>query len=195
MKKYLSFLFIALFAFSLQAQTATLAGSVYSPNGNSYENVTVNLLDENGSWLQGTNTTNDGAYQFNNLPIGASYTIQLEVENNFLQETVSTFDIVLISRHILGLVPLDSPFKILAADATQSQTLTVSDMIDIRKYVLGITNTLTQGFGIQYYQTNIQFNAPSNPFAGYSGGSPTIQLDEDTFDFDFYLFKTGDVSF
>lgn len=195
MKKYSFFLFLSILSFGLQAQMATLAGRIYSPTGTGYENVTVNMLDENGVLLYSVNTASDGGYQFTNLPTGLSYTIQLDVADHLIQETVSTYDIVLISRHILGLEMLDSPFKILAADVTQSQTITVSDLIDIRRYVLGLTMPFPQGLGIQYYQTNIQFNDPGNPFAGHSGGSPTILLEEDTLDFDFYLFKTGDVSF
>ena len=51
---------------------------------------------------------------------------------------VSTYDLVLISKHILGLLPLSSGFNILAGDANMSGSLTTFDIAEIRKLILGI---------------------------------------------------------
>ena len=49
---------------------------------------------------------------------------------------ISTLDILLIQRHLLNLQQLDSPYKIIAADANNSKSITAADMVDIRKLIL-----------------------------------------------------------
>jgi hypothetical protein len=49
---------------------------------------------------------------------------------------VNSWDLVLISRHILGLTPQDG-FSLLAADANMSGTITTFDIVEIRKLILG----------------------------------------------------------
>lgn len=51
---------------------------------------------------------------------------------------VSTLDLVMIQRHILGLEAIKSPYKIIAADATHDGRVSASDITEIRKLVLGI---------------------------------------------------------
>jgi hypothetical protein len=51
---------------------------------------------------------------------------------------VSTLDLVLMQRHILGLKKLDSPFKMVAADINNDETITAIDLLELRKLILGI---------------------------------------------------------
>ena len=51
---------------------------------------------------------------------------------------VSTFDLTLIDKHILGVEYLNSPYKIIAADVNKSNTVTTYDMVELRKLILGI---------------------------------------------------------
>lgn len=51
---------------------------------------------------------------------------------------VSTIDIVLGRRHILGIAPLDSPLKIIAGDVDQNGSFTTLDLIFIQRVILGI---------------------------------------------------------
>lgn len=53
-------------------------------------------------------------------------------------EGVTTMDIILIQKHILGIKSLDSPYKIIAADVNNSQSITASDIAEIRKLILGV---------------------------------------------------------
>jgi hypothetical protein len=54
---------------------------------------------------------------------------------------VSTFDLVLISRNILGISPLLG-FKALAGDANISGSITTFDIVELRKLILGIYSVL-----------------------------------------------------
>ncbi|MBK9583675.1 MAG: hypothetical protein IPO48_17815 [Saprospiraceae bacterium] len=55
---------------------------------------------------------------------------------------VSTLDLVMIQRHILGLQALDSNYKLIAADANNDGKVTASDLTDLRKLILGVTTAL-----------------------------------------------------
>ena len=54
---------------------------------------------------------------------------------------VSTFDLVLINKHILGQQPLEDFYQALASDVNQSKTITTFDIIEIRKLILGVYDT------------------------------------------------------
>jgi hypothetical protein len=61
------------------------------------------------------------------------------------KEGVTTLDLLLISRHILGLEPFDSPFKTLAADVNNSATVTAFDIVMSRKLILDQINSFPSG--------------------------------------------------
>jgi hypothetical protein len=64
-------------------------------------------------------------------------------KNNDVTRGVTTLDILMINRHILGIEPLADNFKILAADVNMSNTVTTFDMLEIRKVILGVQNAFT----------------------------------------------------
>lgn len=51
---------------------------------------------------------------------------------------VNVGDLRLISDHILGISPLINGYRIIAADANQSKTVTTFDIVELRKLILGI---------------------------------------------------------
>jgi len=58
---------------------------------------------------------------------------------------VTTYDLVLISKHILDLEPLDAGWKIAAADVNLSNSVTTFDIVELRKLILGLTVKLPGG--------------------------------------------------
>ena len=77
------------------------------------------------------------------LPIGQTYRVTLrgERDGSYLNG-VSTYDLVLISKHILGLEPFSTIYQALAADANRSNSVTTFDIVEFRKLILGIYDTL-----------------------------------------------------
>ena len=63
--------------------------------------------------------------------------VVLRKTNDYLNG-VTTYDLSLISRHILGLESLPVNFKRVAADANMSSSITISDIVELRKLILGI---------------------------------------------------------
>jgi len=77
---------------------------------------------------------------------------------------VTTYDLVLIQKHILGIELLDSPWKIIAADANQDGKVTTFDIITLRKLILGITTELPNGKSWRFAPKDYVFPNPANPF-------------------------------
>ena len=73
------------------------------------------------------------------IPLNGTYraTVRAERFGNPLNG-VTTFDLVQISRHILGLAPLANAYQGIAADVNNSRTITASDIVETRKLILGI---------------------------------------------------------
>jgi hypothetical protein len=64
------------------------------------------------------------------------------LDNNWLSG-LSTFDLICIQKHLLGIQPLDNGYKILAADANKNNALSAFDIVLFRKLILGIDTALT----------------------------------------------------
>ncbi|MEI6409171.1 MAG: T9SS type A sorting domain-containing protein [Bacteroidota bacterium] len=108
---------------------------------------------------------------------------------------ISTFDLLLISKHILGVTPFDAPWKMLAADVNGSGSVTTFDIVLLRKLLLGIIDTLPNDAGWHFYPADCQY--PTNPFAGWCPSVLTLNsmpLGNYESKYLFYAYKTGDVN-
>ena len=117
-----------------EGDMAAISGLITTEYGETVENVTVNL---GGYTMNPVVTGASGTYQFNSVPMYSDYTVDPEKDMNPLNG-VSTFDLVLISKHILGIDNLDSPYKHIAADINRSGSITAYDMVQLRQLILNI---------------------------------------------------------
>ena len=95
----------------------------------------------------------------------------------------------------MGVQPLNSPYKMIAADVNQSGTITTLDMILIRRLILGVDQAFSQTSSWRFVPADYDFPVPENPFAG--GGFPELfsfpELKRDTI-VHFIGIKSGDVN-
>ena len=108
-------------------------------------------------------TAADGLYLFGFLQPGGDYTI-LPAKLTDIDNGVTTYDMVLISRHILGLVPLDSPYKKIAADVNRSGNISTLDLVEIRKVILGLQTEFSNNTSWRFIDKNYLFPASGDPF-------------------------------
>jgi len=76
---------------------------------------------------------------------------------------VTTYDLVLISRQVLGIEPFVNPYKFIAADANKSGSVTTFDVVEFRKLILGIYLDLPNNYSYRFVDKTITL--PSNPFS------------------------------
>ncbi len=170
--------------------SGAIAGRVANEAGRPIAGVKVFL---SGPLVDSVTTAADGAYFFDEVPLGEPVALSLQKADNF-QNGLSTLDLILLSRHILGLDALDTPIKMMAADVNASNSLTTLDQIGIRKVILGIDLDFGGRPAWQFFPAAYVFPDPSNPFQNPLSGAFMINnFLEDITDADFIGVKTGDM--
>ena len=136
-----------------------------------------------------------GTYLFASgmVPVGSDFTITPLKDDNPLNG-VSTFDLVQINKHILGIKPLNSPYKMIAADANHSNSITTFDVVEIRKLILGIYSKFPNNTSWRFVNKDFVFSDPTNPFT--TPFPETVQIIDMQFGLsdEFVSVKIGDVN-
>ena len=139
--------------------TGTLSGVIATETNQTVEGVEVNV---NGGMVMSMITNANGTFSFN-LPTGNDYSVTPYLNANPLNG-VTTFDLVLMSKHILGVTPLTSPYKRIAADVNRSQTITTLDMIQLRKLILNIDTEFANNTSWRFVDAAYSFPVATNPW-------------------------------
>jgi len=95
---------------------------------------------------------------------------------------------------LLGLDPLTTPYKIIAADIDRSNSVTSLDVIELRKLVLGIYTELPNNTSWRMVDAGFTFLDPSAPFSTDIPESYQIPNLTGDMDIDFIGIKVGDVN-
>ncbi len=168
---------------------AMISGTIETEVGSKVEEVTVNI---GGYTMSPELTGADGNYQFNQLPMNSNYTVA-PAKNIEPLNGVSTYDLVLISKHILGVNKLDSPYKQIAADVNRSGTVTAYDLVQLRQLILNVTTEFSNNESWRFVDANYQF-VTENPAAESFAEIASIgNLDHNT-EAHFIAVKIGDVN-
>ena len=118
--------------------------SVVTPKGNPVNDYSFELLDQNGISLSSPNCTGNIVEQINCIyesNPGVSF-IELQMSNEgSVLNGVSTLDIVLSQKHILGITPFDNQYQNIAADVNSTNTVSALDLVEMKKLILGITTS------------------------------------------------------
>lgn len=170
---------------------AAIAGSVYTEEGESLKGVVIQL---SGQRTMDFMTGSDGVFQFANLEPGYDYSLTPSL-NTRPVNGVSTLDLVKISKHILGVEYLDSPYKVIAADANSSGSVSTLDMIQLRKLILGLIPEIPGSPSWRFIDRKQTFTDSLHPWLdGLWEGMHFNNLQEPVTDADFIAVKLGDVN-
>jgi hypothetical protein len=135
----------------------------------------------------------NGGYIYT-LPEARTYTIR-PLRNDNLTNGVSTTDILLIQRHILGIEPLTNPYLLIAADVDRNGRVTASDLVEIRKAILGKSTSFKNNTSWRFIDRSYVFASmedalsPDVPSTIETG----LLMDTQT-GLDFIAVKVGDVN-
>jgi len=166
-----------------------VAGQITNPSGETVEDVEISIT---GGMEETMTTGADGKFMFQ-APIGADYTVTPIKDIDHL-DGVSTFDLVLISKHILGITAFDSPYQYIAADVNKSGTITAFDMVQLRQLILNIRDEFPANDSWRFVDARHEFTS-TNPAAEAFGEIYTINNhSEDMENMDFVGVKIGDVN-
>ncbi|CAM1365850.1 carboxypeptidase regulatory-like domain-containing protein [Tenacibaculum xiamenense] len=145
--------------FSLQVvySAFTVKGKVISENNNAIEGVTVLLTSTSSNTNQQTNNT--GTYEFNGLQEG-NYSLVPE-KNNATSSCLEFFDYIALINYTNGGNNLNSPYKIIAADVDQSDTIDGADVNLLFQALNGITSLSKKW---RFVPADYSFPNLNNPF-------------------------------
>jgi hypothetical protein len=168
---------------------ATLAGIIKTINKQFIEGVKVQVSGLSGDKI--VNTRNDGLFKFSGLDNGEDYTVFPALNKNPLNG-VSTFDLLLIQKHVLNTKKIENPYELIAADVNKSGSISIIDMLQLRKIILGVDKEFKENKSWRFVDANFTFRKEASPYQ-----FPEIVNINDlngTAEAHFYGIKIGDIN-
>jgi len=171
---------------------SVIAGKIMTEMEEAVDDVMVNL-DNMSSVVTDMQMTNvSGGYAFNDLGYYDDYMVEPSYDQDPLNG-LSTLDLVMIQRHILGIELLDSPYKLIAADVNNDSNINGLDLVELQKLILGVVTDFPQNDSWVFVADNYNFIDQLNPW-GYANTININQLLVAELDADFTAVKVGDVN-
>ena len=123
--------------------TRTITGEVANVHGEAVEGAIVKLTGDDNVTNNYRTTDQSGLYEFSNF--GPDYTTLKAEKVGDALAGLSTLDILLIQKHVLGISPLESPYSLIAADINGDGQIDVRDINEIRQLLLGNRTEFSSG--------------------------------------------------
>ena len=113
--------------------TRSVSGVITTPAGAPLRNVTVNAGNRS------TITDGQGRFTIDELQTDVSLSV-MPVNNENAANGISSLDIILVTRHILGTQSFTDPYQLLAADVNNSGSVSAADLVGIQRVLLNLTS-------------------------------------------------------
>lgn len=172
-------------------QGGLIGGSVLTSDQRPLEEANINLA---GSTLNPEHSDEEGKFLFPEMPFGDDYEVVPGKDGDDING-VSTIDLLIIQKHLLGIAPFQTPYQFIAADANHSGTISATDILELRKLILGITTELPATTSWRFLDAGYQFTDPANPLGEDFPESYMIApFSTDMMAVDFVAVKIGDLN-
>lgn len=176
-----------------KVENGKVAGVIYTETNSPIPNTSVLLIGDNGFSVS-TVSDAQGNYSFSGLSTGKNYILDFAKTGSILNG-LSTFDLLQVQKHILNRESLKSPFKMLAADVNNSGGISTSDLILLKRALLGLTTSFEKVPIWQFVPLENGFINISAPLLGLNLNAFMVQnLQSQILDKDFIGVKAGDIN-
>ena len=174
-----------------QLPSGKIAGMVLTESGDPVQ--LTNLILSGGS-MDTLENDETGYFEFSDLLFGENYMLTPQ-KNIFHGNGISTFDLIFMRRHILGIQPLSTPYKMIAADVNKSGSITAYDIVILSRLILQIDTVLSINNSWRFVDASFVFPDPTDPFLTVFPESKSyLDLDQDELGAEFIGVKVGDVN-
>ena len=170
----------------------TVAGIVTTEDGGAVPQVETTLYSDSPEYPLTVFTGENGYYSFSDNPLGFDYEIVPSKTEEF-KNGVSTIDLVMIQQHILGANVFDSPYKVIAADINGNERVQPTDLLILRKLILGIIQTVEGNESWKFVDADYEFADPLDPWP-YPSTIIVDELQSASHNNDFIAVKVGDLN-
>jgi hypothetical protein len=140
-----------------------IGGYISTEDNKMVDDVAVALSNRTNPETLINNSIETGEYQFGGVTSDNEYEINATKEDNYMNG-ISTLDLVLIQRHILGIEEFTSPYKVIASDINNNEKVTASDLVELRKLILGIYQELPNNDSWRFVNEKAAIADASDPF-------------------------------
>jgi hypothetical protein len=175
----------------------TVAGNLFTANNKGVNAATITLIGQappSTAFQFFDQSENSGHFQFSkSLPLASTFTVTPSKDDNPLNG-VSTYDLVLMSRHILGQTPIQTPYAMIAADINNSGSITTFDIVELRKLILGVYTTFPVNTSWRFVPQAFNFPNAFNPFESAFPEQIADTLPHVNGNYNFVGIKVGDVN-
>ncbi len=173
--------------------SASISGNVKNDKNNDVSNVVISAA-ANGVTLGTATTTSAGNFSFSTgIATGNSYTLRADRTDGPLNG-VTTLDIALMSKHILDIQSLTTPYRIIAGDVNRDGELSGTDMLQTRRVILRVLPQFTGNKTWRFIDKRYLFDNPQDPLAEDFPESVWLTNIPATAQANFVGVKIGDVS-
>lgn len=118
--------------------TFSADGQVLDPFNRPVKNVRIEITGDTDFEVV---TDENGNFTLDNLISGGNYTITPK-KDGFDLNGINVLDVVAIQSHLLGRTPFHSTWQLIAADANKSNVVSVVDLLELQKLLLGFYTEL-----------------------------------------------------
>jgi hypothetical protein len=171
-----------------------IGGNIATTDDQMVSEVEVEAMASSPEFPKYTTTDADGNYAFYNNPEGYNYEITPSKTDDYLNG-VTTLDLLLIQKHLLNIEPLSDAYKMIAADVNNDSSIKVSDLLQLRKLILGLyeNNALPNNDSWRFVASEALLSDEAQPWPFDEVGN-VDNLETDMMTADFMGVKVGDVN-
>ncbi|NJN26983.1 MAG: T9SS type A sorting domain-containing protein [Cyclobacteriaceae bacterium] len=169
-------------------QNKFIAGRVETYSGLPINGVEVKATASEESLARLTST--DGAYALETYEQSSYMLSASKQDDTPLQKYVTTLDIIKTRRHMLQMEEFGDPYQYIAADVDGSKSISAIDLVEMRKVILGISQSFRSGYNWLFIPAS--FDLSTDPFSYAT--SIEVPLDEEDINLNFKGVKAGDVN-
>jgi hypothetical protein len=135
----------------------------------------------------------EGNYLFDDVPPGDTYILRPKRDGDDANG-ISTLDLILIQRHILGHTKLNTPYQKIAADVNNDKKISTADLVQLRKLILGAITDFPNNTSWRFVDKVFAFDDPNDPLSGYIKETYEIPTLNAHMTVDWIGVKIGDVN-
>jgi len=175
--------------------SALITGNIRTSDDANVPNIAVDLFGGNqgASALEGVMTDVQGEYAFPAMTMGGHYIVEPSSTDDYLNG-VTTLDLVLIQRYVLGIYDIESPYKLIAADINKDNGITALDLVELRSVILGFETEFPNNESWRFVDATYEFLDPANPLDENFSERHTISDLSASMNVDFVGLKVGDIN-
>jgi hypothetical protein len=176
-------------------QRVHIAGGIKTLYNHSLSQVEVTLSSYLPEFPKSTQSDYFGQFAFPSIQSPAYFLLSAEKDDDPLNG-VSTLDLVLLQRYLLGTFPILGPYKLIAADVNNDHKISGLDIRDLRNLILQKTSRLPNNTSWRFIDKNYVFSNPQSPWPFDEKIAVHVQEDpiSAVFDHQWIGIKIGDIN-